>query len=123
MREFYVVCKWRRRPVPGATVGPLKHVWWELEQARSDAQTKLWNHPQARVFICAIDSAATGIAAGPGGCDADERWRTIERTPVRYVETVRHSEERLVELVERRIVGESAVDQMDAFLRSTGAMK
>ena len=102
MAERYVICT-RYRPGPGGIVGVGKHVWWELEQARKVAQQKLPNVLKARIFIGAVDADDTDIAPGPGGNDAEERWRVVRPTPARYVETVRHSEERVIELTEIRM--------------------
>ncbi len=104
---MFVLLQAKRQP----SVGRGKLVFRELEDARAAARKKLWNSPTAHVTIARVLGAVEEFAWPPAIEPLHNRelgangvhLRVVETSPVAYVETVKHTEERIIELAEEQL--------------------
>lgn len=105
----FIISQKRRKEV-----GRGKCAFRELEEARAEARAKLWGSPTARVLIYEVDGEVDEFAWPPvvhrlnaflreAAKRDGVRLRVAAPSPVKYVETVRHTEERIIELVEEQL--------------------
>lgn len=85
-------------------VGRGKCVFRTRDEARAEAKKKLWGSPTARVIIYAVLGEVDEFAWPPNAENEVTRLRVVAPSPVKYVETVRHDQQRVVEIVEEQMI-------------------